>query len=325
MSKMDRQEIEQEKLREKTVLLHELSRMEMSGSKMARNLSMEDPLADIEFELNRTRAKEDCVSTVSFMKDAIRLGVTGIELLNNKFNVLKLQGWSGEATRDMNRYDRSLTKLYTRYMRRGSVSPIIELGFLIFGSMLVTHMKNAFLGPSAPIPAAFSAPRASPPPTAPPSRNIPFATPQQRRPASSQDTRAPEAATQQRRRPTMRRPTMRGMMSGPLGNIVGGAAPSSTSGPGGVPPPAMPVGGVAFMMMRGANHPPTQSPMSRPEIKEELEVDIEQKRARGGNLGGIEEVIANEAEGIDKDMGGDMEEEEDTHEDTDGDSDEMAF
>tara|TARA_Y100000748_G_scaffold203538_1_gene170484 strand:+ start:279 stop:476 length:198 start_codon:yes stop_codon:yes gene_type:complete len=65
--------------------------------------------------------------------------------------------------------------------------------------------------------------------------------------------------------------------------------------------------------------------MSRPEIKEELEVDIEQKRARGGNLGGIEEVIANEAEGIDKDMGGDMEEEEDTHEDTDGDSDEMAF
>ena len=96
MSEMDRREVAREKLREKTVLLHELSRMELSGSKMARDLSIDDPLADIEFELNRTRAKEDCVSTVSFMKDAIRLGVTGIELLNNRFNVLKLQGWSGK-------------------------------------------------------------------------------------------------------------------------------------------------------------------------------------------------------------------------------------
>ena len=66
------------------------------------------------------------------MKDAIRLGVTGIEILNSRYKILKLQGWSSEATRDMDRYDRSLTKLYTRYMRRGSVSPIVELGFCDF-------------------------------------------------------------------------------------------------------------------------------------------------------------------------------------------------
>ena len=80
------------------------------------------------------------------MKDAIKFGVTGIEMLNSKFKVLKLNGWSSEATRDMNRYDRSLTKLYTRYMRKGSVSPILELGFLLFGSMILCHMKNSFMG-----------------------------------------------------------------------------------------------------------------------------------------------------------------------------------
>ena len=156
--------LQAEKTREKQVLLHELSRMQMSGSQLCRNLSMDDNLADIEYELNRTKAKDDCVSTVAFMKDAIKFGVTGIEMLNSKFKVLKLNGWSSEATRDMNRYDRSLTKLYTRYMRKGSVSPILELGFLLFGSMILCHMKNSFMGGmmgSSSSPAAPSAPQRS--------------------------------------------------------------------------------------------------------------------------------------------------------------------
>ena len=146
LSEPQRMRLQAEKTREKQVLLHELSRMQMSGSQLCRNMSMDDNLADIEYELNRTKAKDDCVSTVAFMKDAIKFGVTGIEMLNSKFKVLKLNGWSSEATRDMNRYDRSLTGLYTRYMRKGSVSPILELGFLLFGSMILCHMKNSFMG-----------------------------------------------------------------------------------------------------------------------------------------------------------------------------------
>ena len=170
LSEPQRMRLQAEKTREKQVLLHELSRMQMSGSQLCRNLSMDDNLADIEYELNRTKAKDDCVSTVAFMKDAIKFGVTGIEMLNSKFKVLKLNGWSSEATRDMNRYDRSLTKLYTRYMRKGSVSPILELGFLLFGSMILCHMKNSFMGGmmgSSSSPAAPSAPQrstAAPPP-----------------------------------------------------------------------------------------------------------------------------------------------------------------
>ena len=47
---------------EKTVLLHELERMQLSGYNAwnlhRRKLTVQDPLADIEFELNRRRAKE---------------------------------------------------------------------------------------------------------------------------------------------------------------------------------------------------------------------------------------------------------------------------
>ena len=313
---MDQRAMEEEKLREKTVLLHELSRMEMSGSKMARQFSISDPLADIEFELNRTRAKEDCVSTVSFMKDSIRLGVTGVELLNNRFKVLKLQGWSGEATKDMSRYDRSLTKLYTRYMRRGSVSPIVELGFLIFGSMLVTHMKNAFLGPSTSGPSMFSAAPSAPPP---PSRNIPFTTPDRQHPQQQQHQ-------QQQQRPTMRRPTTNGTMSGPLGNIMERSMappprnlrpPPVTMRPPPVtmqPPPVtmrQSVGNIAIMMMG-----PTPTPsLGGPEISEDVEIDVQQRKTRGGDATSIDQIVTHE---------GDEDDEESELSETEN-NDEMAF
>ena len=112
----------------------------------------------------------------------------------------------------------------------------------------------------------------------------------------------------------MRRPTMDGVMSGPLGNIVGGASPASRAPVVPMMPPTSANGGVAFMVMRG-NQPHTT--MSRPEFTEELEVNIEQKRTRG-NLGGIDEVTTNEVE--------EENIEEGTADDDDDDNDEnMAF
>ena len=57
LSEPQRMRLQAEKTREKQVLLHELSRMQMSGSQLCRNMSMDDNLADIEYELNRTKAK----------------------------------------------------------------------------------------------------------------------------------------------------------------------------------------------------------------------------------------------------------------------------
>ena len=189
----------QERERQKTVYLHELNRMKLAGSRLSREYTQEDDVADIEFECNRVKANEDQTSTVSFMKDAIKLGATGLELLNNKFNILRLNGWSGEVTRDMERYNRPLGKIYQRYWRRGSVSPFVELGFLLFGSLIVHHFKNVLTGGvqnTNQIPSR-------PPTVAPPSRNVPFNIPQQQQQQPSQSSG--NTGNQQKRR-TMRRP-----------------------------------------------------------------------------------------------------------------------
>lgn len=189
--------VRQERNRQKTVYLHELNRMRLGGSKLSREYTNDDNVADIEFECNRIKANEDQNSTVSFMKDAIKLGATGLELLNNKFDILRLNGWSGEVTRDMDRYNRPLSKIYQRYWRRGSVSPFVELGFLLFGSLIVHHFKNVLTGGTQ---TAHRQP-ARPPAMAPPSRNVPFNIPQSnnRPPPSSEPSQEPK-------RRTMRRP-----------------------------------------------------------------------------------------------------------------------
>lgn len=190
-------DIQEEKRREKTVFLHELNRMKMAGSIPTRNYDENDNLADIAYECSRIKANEDQVSTVSFMKDFIKLGATGLELMNNKFNILRLNGWSGEVTGDMERYNRPLSKIYQRYWRKGSVSPFLELGFLLFGSLIVHHFKNLLMG------GAMSSSSPPSPPTrvssSAQSRNVPFNFGNNANSNSNENV-------QQTKRKTMRRP-----------------------------------------------------------------------------------------------------------------------
>ncbi len=186
--------VQQEREREKTHYLHELNRMKMNGSLPSRPYTQEDDVADLAFECSRIKSNEDQVSMVSFMKDAIKLSTTGVELINNKFNILRLDGWSREVTRDMERYNRPLSKIYQRYWRKGSVSPFVELAFLLGGSLVVHHFKNLLTGGggAAPPPStANSAPA--------PSRNVPFNIP------TGQQT-VPESANNANKRAPMRRP-----------------------------------------------------------------------------------------------------------------------
>ena len=191
--------VQQERERQKTVYLHELNRMRLAGSKLSREYTNDDNVADIEFECNRIKANEDQNSTVSFMKDAIKLGATGLELLNNKFDILRLNGWSGEVTRDMERYNRPLSKIYQRYWRRGSVSPFVELGFLLFGSLIVHHFKNVLTGGTQ----TSNRQPARPPTMAPPSRNVPFNIQSNNTTPSAQQS---EPSSNEPKRRTMRRP-----------------------------------------------------------------------------------------------------------------------
>ena len=62
--------------KEKSVLLNEYNRLRSGGSNCVRNLTMNDDIADIRWELNCIKVNDDYMSTVSVMKDMIKLGTT---------------------------------------------------------------------------------------------------------------------------------------------------------------------------------------------------------------------------------------------------------
>ena len=164
-------------------LLMELKKMRMQGVHLTREYSTADSLEDIEFEFSRQKMNMDTVNSVALMRDTMRLIITGIELGNNRMGpFLNLDGWSGTVTADMTRYDHCLERIYKMYFRRGSINPIMELGFLLIGSMFMHHVKAKFTGPP------------------PVQRNVPFEVPQQQQ--QPRQTFARNVAP----RPTMRPP-----------------------------------------------------------------------------------------------------------------------
>ena len=128
---------------EKQALLLELRRLEMDGTKLTKTFTMTDSAMSMEFEIERHRVASDTSTSVQFMSDGMRLALNGVELMNERFGpILQLNGWSAELTRDMSRFRGPLGRIYKRLFRKGSPSPFLELGFLIIGSMAMTHFRN---------------------------------------------------------------------------------------------------------------------------------------------------------------------------------------
>lgn len=123
----------------------ELLKMNQTGQSFSRNDSVED----LEFLYNRAKAMADCDDTVRFMKDGLKLVLTSIELGNNWIGpLLSIDGWSAEVTADMDKYDSCLRRIYLKYYRKGgSVNPILQLGVMLVGSLLLYHFKSKMFGP----------------------------------------------------------------------------------------------------------------------------------------------------------------------------------
>ena len=98
----------------------------------------------MQFEMRRHLLFMDEMNAISFMKDAMRLGFTGIELANNKIGpFLDLDGWSTQISSDIGKYDHALSKLYKKYWKRKTTtSPELELAFGIIGSMGMHHFRK---------------------------------------------------------------------------------------------------------------------------------------------------------------------------------------
>ena len=88
--------------------------------------------------------------TVAFMRDMMRIVINGIEIGNSRFGpFLSIDGWAESVTQDMTKYEHPLERIYKRYWRKTQMSPVMELAWLLVGSMVAWHFKSKFFGPPA--------------------------------------------------------------------------------------------------------------------------------------------------------------------------------
>jgi hypothetical protein len=135
---------------EKQAYLIELQGLESKGKILSRTFSMADSVAELEFEVTKQNASISTANSVAFMRDTMKLVISGVEIANAKLGpFLTIDGWATTACSDMTRYDHALEKIYKRYFRRQQMSPVLELAWLLLGSLFMHHFKAKIFGVSS--------------------------------------------------------------------------------------------------------------------------------------------------------------------------------
>lgn len=191
---------------EKQGYLIELQGLERRGVALSRSFSMRDSVAELEFELQKQQSCLSTANAVSFMRDSLKMAFNGVEIANNRLGpFLSIDGWADSITADMKRFDNALERLYKRYWRKSQMSPLMELAWIIVGSLVAHHFKQKFFGP---VRSVFPVSTTTAPPAAA------AAPPAARRPPPAARATFPDrlSAASARERPTSR-PTLRPPLS----------------------------------------------------------------------------------------------------------------
>ena len=184
---------------EKQGYLIELQALQRKGVTLSRDFSMRDSIAELEFELQKQSSLLGTVNAVAFMRDTMRMAIHGLEIANSRLGpFLSLDGWADSMTGDMKRFDNALERLHKAYFRKKQMSPIMELAWVVLGSLVAHHFKAKFFGTSSRLP-----PQARPEPEGGSAR----AAAEARQPKAGASGRAPYAALRAKARPTLRPPS----------------------------------------------------------------------------------------------------------------------
>ena len=128
---------------EKEALLYELDIMEKQGAlTLHRKLTMNDSLEAIQYQYDRANMIASTQQSVEWAKTALRMGSTVLEAVLKRFGLSVVDGFSNNLCKDMNRFNKPLTKMYRKYWRRGSSSPEMELAMIVVGALVMTVVAN---------------------------------------------------------------------------------------------------------------------------------------------------------------------------------------
>jgi hypothetical protein len=145
--------VDQEKERqEKADLINKLSRLEAKGFQISKKFTMDNSLDEIKQEFTRLVDARQLETSIKFQRQMMMGLVTGLELMNEKFNPLdwKLGGWSESVHENVEDFDEVFEELYDKYKEKGKMPPEARLLFMLAGSGFMFHMSNSFFRQKAP-------------------------------------------------------------------------------------------------------------------------------------------------------------------------------
>ena len=136
----------EEERKEKADMINKLNRLESKGFSISRRFTMDNSLDEIKGEFDRLMDARNLEGSIKFQRQMMMGLVTGMELMNNKFNPFdwQLDGWSESVHENVDDYDEVFEELYDKYKTKGNMPPEAKLLFMMVGSGFMFHMSNSF-------------------------------------------------------------------------------------------------------------------------------------------------------------------------------------
>lgn len=136
----------EEERKEKADMINKLNRLESKGFQISRRFTMDNTLEEIKTEYDRLMDARNLEGSIKFQRQMMMGVVTGLELMNNKFNPFdwQLDGWSESVHENVDDYDEVFEELYDKYKTKGNMPPEARLLFMMVGSGFMFHMSNSF-------------------------------------------------------------------------------------------------------------------------------------------------------------------------------------
>ena len=136
----------EEERKMKCDLINKLNRLEAKGFQISRKFTMDNSLDEIKTEFERLMDSRNLENSIKFQRQMMMGVVTGLEMMNQKFNPFdwQLDGWSESVHENVEDFDEVFEELYDKYKGKGNMPPEARLLFMLVGSGFMFHMSNNF-------------------------------------------------------------------------------------------------------------------------------------------------------------------------------------
>jgi hypothetical protein len=134
---------------QKQIALLEIEKKRLEGKNPTRVFTMDDPLSEIETEIDGMNSNENQVTMTSNMIEFGKVIPYFLVMLNQKVKISKInEEWADEFTHpdNMNKMKSPVEKIYKRFLKRAAMNPFLEIAFMFVASLVVWDLRCRFRG-----------------------------------------------------------------------------------------------------------------------------------------------------------------------------------